>query len=80
MVSNLLSESIFIFNFNVDGIIYTSTWSYKLKLKIDYKRNFETFRPCFLSLKSISCMMIIFIAIDPVELQPFKQNFSEAFA
>jgi len=25
-------------------------------------------------------MMIIFIAIDPVELQPFKQNFSVAFA
>jgi len=24
--------------------------------------------------------MIFFIAIDPVELQPFKQNFSVAFA
>jgi hypothetical protein len=35
LVSNFLSESISIFNFNVDNIMYTSTWSYKLKLKAD---------------------------------------------
>jgi hypothetical protein len=34
-IFDILSESIFICNFNVDDIMYTSTWSEKLKLKID---------------------------------------------
>ena len=80
LVSNNLLESIFVFNFNLDDIMDTSTWIYKLKLKFDLSRNSETFKPYLRSLLSISFMIIIFIAIDPVELQPFKQKFSVAFA
>jgi|AntAceMinimDraft_1070359.scaffolds.fasta_scaffold320994_1 hypothetical protein len=76
LISYVFSESIFISNINVDSMTYT----YMLKLKIDRYRNSETFSSYLLSLKSISCMMTIFIVIDPVELQPFKQNFSVAIA
>jgi hypothetical protein len=64
LVSNGLSESIFIFNYNVDDIMHTSTCSYKLKLKIDRLINSETFKSYLISLNSIIWMMIIFTAID----------------
>jgi hypothetical protein len=49
-----------------------------LKLKIDRQNKSETFKPYIHKLNLISCMVVIFIAIDPVELQPLREFRSEA--
>jgi hypothetical protein len=47
-------------------------------LKIDRWHKSETFKPYLRKLNFKSCTVVIFIAIDPVELQPLRDFESEA--
>jgi hypothetical protein len=50
----------------------------KLKLKIYPWNEFVICKPYIQKLKLLSCMLVIFIAIDPVELQALREFGSEA--
>ena len=50
----------------------------KLKLKIDLYNKYDTFKQYLHKLNLISCMVVIFVAIDPAELRPLREFGSEA--